>query len=74
VYGAPRVLRHLDILLGPALTTEDNQRCYDTFTRMRAEVAGLVHPTWRLGMLSEQGSPSAASRTTSGKSDSGSRR
>ncbi len=55
--GALRVLRHLNVLPGPSLPPTDNQRVYDTFAWMGAEVAGLFHPTVKVGDIVQVGQP-----------------
>lgn len=54
-----RVLRHLSVLPGEVRPTH-NQRLYDTFAWMRAEVDGLFHPTVRVGERVEEGQPIGA--------------
>lgn len=54
-----RVLRHLGVLPGEVPPAAE-QRVYETFAWMRAEVGGLFHPTVSVGDRVEQGQPVGA--------------
>lgn len=54
--GALRVLRYLGVLPGDQPINRERP-IHDTFAWMRAEVAGLFHPTVRVGETVEQGQP-----------------
>jgi len=54
-----RILRHLGVLPGEVVPV-GNQRVYNTFAWMRAEVTGLFHPTVSVGDFVKQGQPVGA--------------
>jgi predicted deacylase len=54
-----RVLRHLGVLPGEVPPAAE-QRVYETFAWMRAEVSGLFHPTVSVGDRVKQGQPIGA--------------
>ncbi len=54
--GALGVLRYLGVLPGDQ-PVHDNQSLYETFAWMRAEKAGLFHPTIQIGEIVTEGQP-----------------